>query len=312
MNIITITPNPALDTHLESENFSRGGYNKARIIRRDSGGKGINLSRALAASSVDNSCFMMLGKEGAEGFILPLYNIGMNIEVIYTEGTVRENMNIHHGGEETVISTDGPAVSAREVAELEQRLMPLVDKDSLVALCGSISEGSDKDAFLSLLYKLKANGARLVIDSKSLSAEEIIPLKPYLIKPNESEAELLTGLRPENLSDAARIAAALRDMGCECVMLTMGELGAVLASPSGIFVASAPRVEAKSTVGAGDSSIAGFLAAIARGEDYPKALARAVAFGASACMEEGSLPPMPENISAMLDVITVKPCDIQM
>ena len=59
-----------------------------------------------------------------------------------------------------------------------------------------------------------------------------------------------------------------------------------------------------------DKEIAGFLAAIARGEDYPKALARAVAFGASACMEEGSLPPMPENIAAMLDVITVKPCDI--
>lgn len=312
MNIITLTPNPALDTHLESENFSRGGYNKARLIRRDSAGKGINLSRALTASSVENTCFMLLGKEGADAFTLPLYNIGMKLEVILTAGTVRENMNIHHGGEETVISTDGPAVTASEIAELEDRLMPLVGRDTVIALCGSLSDATDKGAILALLYRLKAKGARLVIDSKSLTAEELIPLKPYLIKPNESEAELLTGIRPEGLSDAARIAAALRDMGCECVMLTMGELGAVLASPEGVFIAESPKVDVRSTVGAGDSSIAGFLAAIARGEDYPKALARAVAFGAAACMEEGSLPPSPTNIATLLGVISVKSCDTQM
>ena len=306
MNIITITPNPALDVHLESSDFTKGEYNKARLIRRDSGGKGVNLSRALLSNSVESDCFMMLGRDGAEEFILPLYNIGMRASYIEVEGRVRENLNIHHGATETVVATAGPAVSASAVEELCSRLDPLVGPGSLVALCGSLSDGSDKEAILALMYHLKRKGARLVIDSKSLSAEEIISLKPYLIKPNEEEAELLTGMRPTNTEEAAKIAVAIRDSGCECVMLTMGGKGAALAAPSGEYTAIAPEVEVLSTVGAGDSSLAGFIAAISEGKDHPEALRRAVSYGSAACMSEGSLPPAPENVAALLPLVEVK------
>ena len=306
MNIITITPNPALDVHLESSGFTKGEYNKARLIRRDSGGKGVNLSRALLSNSVESDCFMMLGRDGAEEFILPLYNIGMRASYVEVEGRVRENLNIHHGATETVVATAGPAVSASAVEELRGRLDPLVGPGSFVALCGSLSDGSDKEAILALMYHLKRKGARLVIDSKSLSAEEIISLKPYLIKPNEEEAELLTGMRPTNIEEAARIAAAIRDSGCECVMLTMGGNGAALAAPSGEYTAIAPEVEVLSTVGAGDSSLAGFIAAVSEGKDHTEALRRAVSYGSAACMSEGSLPPTPENVAALLPLVEVK------
>ena len=144
------------------------------------------------------------------------------------------------------------------------------------------------------------------IGSDHKEAEEIISLKPYLIKPNEEEAELLTGMRPTNIEEAARIAAAIRDSGCECVMLTIGGNGAALAAPSGEYTAIAPEVEVLSTVGAGDSSLAGFIAAISEGKDHPEALRRAVSYGSAACMSEGSLPPTPENVAALLPLVEIK------
>ena len=228
MNIITLTLNPALDVHLSCEALTLGEYNKVCPVSRDCGGKGVNLSRALCVNSVDNTCIVVLGKEDADKFILPLYNIGMRVECILADGRVRENINIHHADRETVIATDGPAVGAKELCALRDKLLSMVSEGDIVALCGSLSAGTDKEAVLALLYELKRMGARLVIDSKSVTAEELLSLKPYLIKPNEEEAELLTGIRPKSLADAANIAAAIRDSGCEQVMLTMGGMGTII------------------------------------------------------------------------------------
>lgn len=305
MNIITVTPNPALDVHLKCEDFVGGGYNKARSISRDSGGKGINVSRALAANSIESECFMILGKDGSDEFILPLYNIGMRPECVFVPGRVRENINVHHGDTETVIATSGPAVGREAIAELEGMILERATKDSFVCFSGSISDGSDRDAFISMLCKLKERGSRLVIDSRSVSTEELLFLKPYLIKPNEEEAEMLTGMRPRTLEDAAKIASAVKGYGCENVMLTMGGVGAVLASPSGVYAVHSPKVIVRSTVGAGDSSVAGFLAARLSGLDDGDSLQLAMAYGSAACMSEGSAPPLADNIAYLREKISV-------
>ena len=226
--------------------------------------------------------------------------LGMDMLVTLTEGSVRENINIQHKDRETVIATPGVPVGKAALADMEGKLLPLVDNDTVIAFCGSISDGSDKDGILSLLYKCKSLGASLVFDTKSLSLEQILPLKPYLIKPNEAEAEMLTGMTVSSLDDAIRAAAALRDMGCENVMLTLGGSGAVLAAYDGVYTVSSPRVEVVSTVGAGDSSIAGFLAAKREGLDSPAVLERAVAYGSAACMSLGSLPPRKENVENLI------------
>ena len=305
MNIITVTVNPALDLHISSPEFERGGYNNATVISRDSAGKGVNVSRALTENQTENLCYMILGREGYGEFIAPLEARGMKLVYTLTDGRVRENINIHHTGEETVIATRGPAVCAREVKDMEEKLLPLVSGDSIIVFSGSISDGSDKQAILSALYKFKSAGAALVIDSKSLDLEEIISLKPYLIKPNEREAEALTGLSITDLTSAAVAAAAMRDMGCENVLLTLGELGGVLASGEGIFAATVPNVKVMSTVGAGDSTIAGFLAAKMAREGSRDVLATALAYGTAACMEEGSLPPRRENIERLIPLVKI-------
>ena len=120
---------------------------------------------------------------------------------------------------------------------------------------------------------------------------------------SEAEALALTGMSADDMECAAEIAIALRDMGCENVLLTLGEGGAALASADGVFVADAPDITPVSTVGAGDSTIAGFLSSRTSGAD---ALALSVAFGSAACLSEGTSPPDPCQIKRLLTEIRVK------
>ncbi len=305
MKIITITPSPAYDLHLSMDTLAVGGYNTASILRRDSAGKGINLSRALAANGIDSLAALFLGRASAEDFLSPPRALGMRLLPILTEGSVRENINIHTGDGETVIATGGPAVTAEHIREAEAALLPLVDSEAYVVLSGSISPTSDKMAILAMLYSFKAKGARLILDTRSLTLEEIIALRPYLIKPNGAEAEALTGLSVRDIPGGISAALAIRDMGCEGVLLTLGGDGAVLAVKEGVYTAASPRVEVRSTVGAGDSTVAGYLASLSLGEQSAALnLARAVAFGSAACMEEGSAPPRPEVVEELLSKIS--------
>ena len=306
MDIITLTPNPARDLYLLLDPTCPSDINRARTLASHSGGKGINLSRALTVNSVDNLAVVFVGKEGAEEFLLPIYNIGVRVEPIYTEGKTRENINIQEGEGERVISTDGPAVTRENIEELRRLLDGSVGKDTVLVLSGSIPKGSDKAALLALLHGYRALGARIAVDSRSLTAAELLSLSPYVIKPNENEAEALFGRRPTSLADAAKIAETIRGMGCENVLLTMGEMGAVLAAEDGVYFAKAPKIIPVSTVGAGDSTLAGFLAARSLGKSSPDALAIAMSWGSAACMEEGSMPPRPEKIADLFGRISVR------
>lgn len=306
MNIITVTVNPAVDLHLECDGFKAGSYHTASRVRRDSAGKGVNVSRALSANGISNLCYIVLGEDGAEDYLMPLRASLDELDFTYVEGRVRENVNIQHGDSESVIASPGPAVDRAAVEEMKAALLPRIDSDTVLVFSGSIAHGSDKGAILGFLFDVRARGGRLVIDSKAFSLEEIIPLSPLLIKPNEEEAEALTGLSVSSLSDAASVAETIRSYGCENVLLTLGAHGAALASPDGIFGAPSPRIEVRSTVGAGDSTVAGFLAALSLGESGKDLLARAMSYGSAACEEEGSMPPREERVKELLALILPK------
>ena len=145
-----------------------------------------------------------------------------------------------------------------------------------------------------------------MIDSKSLSLDSLSALRPLLIKPNEEEAEKTLGVSIDSIAAAANAAKALREKGIENVLLSLGGEGAILASASGTYHATAPKISVRSTIGAGDSTIAGFLSALAEGLGSEETLARAVAFGSAACEREGTAPPLPEDVRRLEKNIVVK------
>ena len=300
MKIITLTLNPAFDVHCYAKDFRPYHESIAEITSKDAGGKGINISRALVLNNVENIAVAIVGSENGNEFCKALEKDGLNFLPVWTEGRIRENITIHEDNNpETRISFNGFTCKEGIISEVEEKIGE-VDENTIVAFTGSIAKGIDVSDVLSLLGKLKNNGAKIIIDSRSVSLEELIAFKPWLIKPNEDEAEHYTGKKVCSVSDAANIAKEIFESGIENVMVSLGGDGAVLATASGVFYAKTPKITAISTIGAGDSTIAGFIDAFSNGKTAEEALARACAYGTSACMRDGTLPP------AEKDVLTVE------
>lgn len=316
MNIITVTPNPALDLHYGIGTLRLGKENTVSRVEAYAGGKSVNISRALTANGIGNTAFLLLGKENGGWFEEKLREDGIVYEAIPVPGRVRENVTIHEDDQrETRISLDTFSVSPALFDKLYRRLRGRVTPDTFVTVSGRMPRGIGSGDALRFLKKLKKITPYLIVDSASLTADDIKEVKPFLIKPNEQEIAAFTGgmipdpATAEGIGVIAGTAASLVEDGIGNVLVTLGGEGAVFACSDGIYRATAPRITAVSTVGAGDSTIAGFLAGIARGEDTEGILKTALSFGSAACLREGTSAPLPEDAAALRGEITVTKID---
>ena len=237
MKIVTLTVNPAIDVHLYTENLIVGEDNPARLLRRDSGGKGVNISRALTANGIDNLCYMILGECGCENFVRPLKECGMTVGYVTVDGFTRENINIHSAGGETVIAAEGAAVNAETFAKMRDDILEELDTGSVLCFAGRFAKGMEKEQVITLLLDAKKKGARLVMDSKSLGIDDYKVLKPYLIKPNKSEAQTLLGIDIRSVDDSIGAARRLCALGIANVIITLGADGAVYSGAQHLSIA---------------------------------------------------------------------------
>lgn len=306
MKVVTVTLCPAFDIHCYCEGFMPYHENSASITSRDAGGKGINVSRALLESGIDSTAVVVLGEENKQDFSRKLMEYGLRVSEITVGGRIRENITLHTDGkDETRISFRGFGVDGTLAARVRDAILNEGVAGGIVCFCGRLPDGLGIDTVKSMIAELRGLGVRVVVDSKSFSLDDLVECRPWLIKPNGEEIREYTGRVVDSLADAANVAESLRVSGIENVMITLGEAGAVLATEQGIYKASAPKVNARSTVGAGDSAIGGFISAICRGGSYSDALGSAVAFGSAACMKEGTEPPSIGDIDGLIGEIRV-------
>ncbi len=304
MKIITLTLNVAQDVHCYVESFAPCHENIASILSRDAGGKGINISRALCSMGVPNTAVAVIGSEGREEFERSLVSDGIKALTVEVEGRIRENITLHtKSGEETRISFAGPRVTKALLDKVYATLSAIVDADTVLTFTGSAPEGIGREELVGFLSRLKDRGVKLVIDSRSLKKEDVLCLKPFLIKPNEDEVAEYADESVTDLKGALSAASKLREQGIENVMISLGSRGAVLCCATGAYMASAPKIDALSTIGAGDSSVAGFLAAMREGLEMQDVLRTAVAYGSAACLTQGTKPPRKEDILSLYDLI---------
>lgn len=301
MNIVTITLNPAFDVHCFAEHFAPYHENLATVTAREAGGKGVNISRALSANGVPSTALVVLGDENADDFLRALVCPAMDVREIRVPGRIRENITIHTtASPETRISFPGFATDDTLLPSVKTALGDVIDKETVVAFTGRVPNGITLTAVKEMLLDMQKQGAKLVIDSKSFSIDDLIDCHPFLIKPNEEEIVAYADHKVNSLETAALAAQALRAQGIENVMISLGEKGAVLATRDGCFAANAPYVDVRSTIGAGDSTIGGFLAAMKDGCSYADMLKTAVCYGSAACMTEGTEPPQPKDVTTLL------------
>lgn len=306
MNIITLTLNPAFDVHCTVDRLTVGREHLCAITDREAGGKGVNISRALTKNGIGNLAFVVLGEENGDDFCRRLEADGMSYLPLTLPGRIRENITIHpEEGEETRLSFSGFATDETLLTAAEEAIAPILAKGDVVTMTGRVPTGLSMTAVKAFLGRLSARGARIVIDSRSFSLDDLRETKPYLIKPNGEEIADYLGREVKDARDVLEAARALHADGIEYVMISLGGDGALLVCDDGAFLATPPTVKVLSTIGAGDSSIAGFLGAVASGATPRDALVNAVAFGSAACMSSGTRPPEPADVATVREQIKV-------
>ena len=302
MKIYTLTLNPAYDVHAFAKNLVLNCENLAEMQSREAGGKGVNISRALCNGQIPNTAIVVLGKGNGDEFKNAISD--MDCVLLEKEGRIRENLTFHlENGTETRISFSGFPVDDSILEEVLDNIE--IEKDTIVTFTGRIPAGISKEMAKEFLKILHKKGARIVLDSKSFTIEDVFDIKPWLIKPNQEEISDYLGCEIKTLSEVLEKAAVFTEHGIINTMVTLGEQGAALLTEDKVYIATCPVIEAISTIGAGDSTIAGFLAGTYAGEDSKGCLKTAVSYGTSACLTSGTLPPKKEDIEKIYAQICV-------
>lgn len=305
MKIYTITLNPAYDVHAEAKQFAPFHENLADVTSREAGGKGVNLSRALKNGGTEHTAIVVLGKDNCAEFKEDLATAGLTALYLEKPGRIRENLTLHCADQpETRISFSGfPADDSllEEVAALME-----VDGETVITFTGRVASGMSMEKVKTFLKDLQAKGAKIVLDSKSFTIQDIFEIAPWLIKPNQEEISEYLDCAIDTIEEALGKARVFAAHGVVNTMVSLGEQGAMLLHESGCYIATPPAIDAKSTIGAGDSTLAGFIAAAGQGKDPAECLGNAVAYGTAACMTPGTLPPTAEDIATIYPQVQVK------
>ena len=305
MKIYTITLSPAYDVHATAASLVIHHENLAHVSSRDAGGKGVNVSRALTYNGVENTAIVVLGRDNCADFKAALDADKMTYIGIEKCGRIRENITIHTEGEdETRISFSGFSLDNGILAEIEGLME--VDENTVVTFTGSVPKGVDMPEIKKFLVKLKNNGAKIVVDSRTFTLADLIEVAPWLIKPNSEEIAMYSGKEVNSFADCLDFAKDLVNGGIENVMISLGEKGAILVTKETAVTAVPPAINALSTIGAGDSTIAGFVAAYSEGKGAAECLHRAVSYGTAACLLEGTTPPTKENVAEIYKDVKIE------
>ena len=300
MKIVTLTLSAAYDVHCIAKKITAGSENFIKLTERNPGGKGINISRALNAFGVSNTAVVVLGEDNHDEYVSSLEKEGIALEKILVPSRIRENITVHTSdGKETRISFSAEEIPSGIMQSAKEITSKLTEGDVLT-LTGSIPTGVSISDVKAYIKELRERGIRVVVDSRSLSLSDITDVKPYLIKPNEYEAETYLGRKITSDSDACQAARDFIALGVENVMLTLGTRGAVLATADACYFSHAPKLDVLSTIGAGDSAIAGFIYAELLGLSKRDALLYSIAFGSAACLRSGTKPPDKADVERIL------------
>jgi 1-phosphofructokinase len=288
--IITLTPNPSIDRTLEIPALVPGHVHRATGEHQEPSGKGVNVSRALTSNGVANVAILPLG--GAEGEQLRslLAAEGVNFDVVAIRGSVRVNISLTEpDGHATKINAVGPQLSPAELEALTQALIDRVQPGDWVVASGSLPRGVGDSYYAHVCQLVHRAGARFALDSSGPSLAQGLPAEPDVVKPNIEELEGLVGRHLDTLHDVVNAARELLERGAHTALVSMGPDGALLVCPATVVKGFALAVNARSTIGAGDALLAGFIAAGGGGQ---KALREALAWGTAAVSVEGSHVPV--------------------
>jgi 1-phosphofructokinase len=307
--IVTVTPNPSVDLTLEIPTLVRGAVHRITGQHQEPSGKGVNVTRALTNNDVASLAVLVIG--GPEGTELErlLQAEGVAYVTVRIADSVRVNISLTEAdGTATKINAIGPILGDDETRELLTAAAAASEGADWVLGSGSLSRGLNVDFYAHLGTAVRAGGARFALDSSGPALVAGLAARPDVIKPNLEELSEAVGRPLVTVGDTVAAARALMTLGAQSVAVSLGRDGALLVDSHGVMHASASVTNPKSTVGAGDALLAGYLAgSLSHEGDRAGALREAVAWGSAAVGVEGSHVPVITDADRAAVVLEVEP-----
>lgn len=285
--IYTVTLNPALDYIMHVEHFEKNRINKTSSELLLPGGKGINVSIVLHNLGMSSTALGFIAGFTGQEIRRKLQVLGVTDDFIeLPDGHSRINMKIC-SHEETELNGMGPVIDEASLLKLYTQLDRLVTGDVLV-LAGSIPGSLPDSIYQDIMKRIEAKGVMTIVDARKDLLENVLELRPFLIKPNNFELAELFGL--EELWDkqeVLRYAKELQERGARNVLVSMAGAGAVLAAEDGsTYESPAPDGTVINSVGAGDSMVAGFLYGLLTTESFEQAFYTGLTCGSASAFSE--------------------------
>lgn len=305
--IVTVTANPSLDRSAAlASPIVRGQVHRLSDISVVAAGKGVNISRALRNAGVPTRAVVPAPEH--DPLLTGMAAAGIDHLSVPVAHPVRTNLTVTEpDGTTTKFNEPGAGLDADERAGLEAAIGEAAVGADWIVMSGSLPPGLPVDWYARMVAALRASGARIAVDTSDAPlaalAGALPQAAPDLIKPNSTELARICGGDGDAMEEAAshgdfgvvlENARGLVAKGIERVMVTLGGAGALLVTADGAWHGLAAPIEVRSTVGAGDSSLAGLLIGLAADADDDATLARAVAWGTAAAGLPGSTIPDPE------------------
>lgn len=290
--IITVTLNPAIDETVEVERLEAADTNRVLAVRRDIGGKGINVSRVLQELGYESLATGFAPGNFARSIEDLLDDAGIGSDFVSYPGEPRTNTNIldRTRHQNTLLAAPGATVPPEAVEELREHILRRVRPDTWLVIAGSLPPGVTPALHCDLIAAVEAQGGWTALDVDGPVAEHLLEANclPTVLKMNDHELGRLLHLPMDEETAIFAGARMLRRRGVRNVVITRGGEGAIAVTEAGEYRVVPPSVQVDSTVGAGDGFFAGLLLGLKQDRGWEEALALASATGSAICRLPGT------------------------
>jgi 6-phosphofructokinase 2 len=300
--IVTLTLNPSVDVTFAVDRIEPGRKLRGHDLRHDPGGGGVNVARVLRRLGHPVLAVTPVGGPTGERLTSLLKAEKVPFQAVAVHGETREDFTAVDAatGEEYRFVLPSARMKACEWNEAVAAATGAAEPGGVLVASGSLPTGAPANLYATLAATARAMGVRLALDASGPALKAALAEGVWLVKPNLDELRDLTGLPLED--EPSRLAACrdlVRQGAAQWVALSMGSAGALLVSGDQAWRVAAPMITAVSTVGAGDSFLAGLVGALAAEASAPEALRRGVAAGAASLQAPGTQLCRPAEVEKL-------------
>lgn len=304
--IATITLNPSVDRRYMVKDFNKNGVFRAQQVEATAGGKGLNVARVIKQLGESVVTLGFLGGMNGEFIENELKKMGIINLFTKIKGETRNCIAIlANDHSQTEILEPGPEITEKEINNFLKEYDNILKKSKIICASGSLPQNVPVDFYNELINRAKKANVKFILDTSGEALKYGIKASPFLVKPNRQEVQDITGIKINTERDLLKSAKILSKYAIKILVISLGSEGSVVIHDDELYKVRIPKINAINPVGSGDSMIAGFAVALARGLNFEETINFATACGTANAMEQGTGMINMKNVEFIMGNIVI-------